>query len=266
MATESDQRLFRGRRLAGAAAAGVVLAGFASIVWHAYDVGQGSGSIETTPIIAADQAPVKTRPDDPGGMDVPHRDKLIYNRLDPAAGDDETVENLLPPPEALLPAPSEKSPAENAPANADTAPEPAEEVAPSRITPAQTDSARAPSIRENVPPAAPEIAARPPEPAPAAPEAPAWESAQAANLATSARVQLLSVRSRSAALEAWTRVLASQEDLLGNLSPHVERAEIAGKGVFYRLQAGPLPDKAAAERLCRELNARDQGCLAVGGG
>jgi len=41
------------------------------------------------------------------------------------------------------------------------------------------------------------------------------------------------------------------------------RVDLGEKGVFYRVQAGPLADAAAAERLCAELKERKQGCIVV---
>ena len=43
----------------------------------------------------------------------------------------------------------------------------------------------------------------------------------------------------------------------------MKRADLGDKGVFYRLQAGPLSDAAAAETLCGKLKQRNVGCLIV---
>ena len=66
------------------------------------------------PLIKADNAPVKMRPEQPGGMAVPHQDKLIYDRLKADTGNTETaaVERLLPPPENPLPRPEAPPPPE----------------------------------------------------------------------------------------------------------------------------------------------------------
>jgi hypothetical protein len=57
-------------------------------------------SLPTTdapPLIQADQTPYRVRPDNPGGTNFPHQDKLIYGRLAP--GTEQPVERLLPAPE-----------------------------------------------------------------------------------------------------------------------------------------------------------------------
>ncbi len=49
------------------------------------------------PLIRADFGPVKVRPEKPGGMEVPDRDKLVYQRMQSGAPEPR-VERLLPPP------------------------------------------------------------------------------------------------------------------------------------------------------------------------
>ncbi len=53
---------------------------------------------EAPPILIADESPYKVRPDNPGGMVIPHQDKLIYGRITPQQ--QQTPERLLPQPEA----------------------------------------------------------------------------------------------------------------------------------------------------------------------
>ncbi len=52
-------------------------------------------------ILKADNTPFKTRPDDKGGMQIPHQDKLIFNTVS-ADGKPVTVERILPGPEQPL--------------------------------------------------------------------------------------------------------------------------------------------------------------------
>jgi hypothetical protein len=61
-----------------------------------------------TPVIAGSAEPYKERPVDPGGVDVPFKESLVYNDLKPAPGQTppQRVERLLPPPEEPLPKPA----------------------------------------------------------------------------------------------------------------------------------------------------------------
>lgn len=56
-------------------------------------------SLGEVPTIQPETAAIKERPADPGGLDVPHQDATVYDRLDKRAASREKVEQLLPPPE-----------------------------------------------------------------------------------------------------------------------------------------------------------------------
>ncbi len=59
------------------------------------------------PIIQPEAGPFKVRPENPGGMVIPHQDKLIYGRIAPEQY--QPVERLLPPPEQpVIPAGQEQ--------------------------------------------------------------------------------------------------------------------------------------------------------------
>ena len=75
------------------------------------------------------------------------------------------------------------------------------------------------------------------------------------------QVQLASVRSPEAAREEWDRLKRENPDLLGKLTAIPVRADLGDKGVYYRIQAGPFADAAAAERICGELKRRNIGCI-----
>ena len=107
----------------------------------------------------------------------------------------------------------------------------------------------------------PEVAAERPRAAPtlAAIEPPPQDGAGEVSL-----IQLGSLRSRDSALREWDRLKGPHSDLLGPLGPQIQKVDVgAGRGVFYRLRAGSVAGRAAAERLCADLNARKVQCLPV---
>ena len=110
----------------------------------------------------------------------------------------------------------------------------------------------------------PEIAASPP---PAVTKESPSEAPEAGEnaAASGAKVQLYSARSRDGALAAWARLSSDEKDLLGSLTHRAVKVEISKRGVFHRLRAGPLADKAAARRLCRLLKGRGRDCLVLAG-
>ncbi|MBI2236889.1 MAG: SPOR domain-containing protein [Magnetospirillum sp.] len=236
------------------------------------------------PVIKADDRPIKVRPDDRGGMQVPNQDKLVYERMDGGEGDGR-VERLLPPPEqpkapprnggptAALPSSKPvatemiKPPAKGEPPAPRAVPQPkvaVQAVAPPAVVPpiagpvtAPAPIAPAPSAVKAPPPkvavaAPPQVAAvTPPPPAAAAPKAPA---------AGDYVIQLGAVRAADAAEKEWGRIQKANHDLLGALKPDIMRVELEGKGTFWRVRAGPLSE-AAARQLCTELSGRGQGCI-----
>ncbi len=84
-----------------------------------------------------------------------------------------------------------------------------------------------------------------------------------ANMAGAFQIQLVSVPSEEAANTEWKRITRKHQDLFANLSPAVTKAELPEKGTVYRLRAGPLPDKAAADALCASLAAERTGCIVI---
>lgn len=75
-----------------------------------------------------------------------------------------------------------------------------------------------------------------------------------------ARVQLAAVKSESAAQAEWTKMQKAHPDLLGNLTLTVQSVDKNGT-TFYRIQAGPVADRAAAKQLCASLKGQGQDCI-----
>jgi tetratricopeptide (TPR) repeat protein len=73
-------------------------------------------------------------------------------------------------------------------------------------------------------------------------------------------VQLSSQRDEDAAWTAWDQLSKRHGELLGGRDAAVVRAELDGKGVFYRLRVHRLASRSEAERLCSRLKARGTAC------
>lgn len=96
----------RRRGLLGLGASVVGIAAFAGVVLYAYKGHDRTGPDGGPPLLEADSTPTKLRPEQPGGMEVPHQDKLVFDRLNHGGKEGKPpVEHLLPPPEAPLPRP-----------------------------------------------------------------------------------------------------------------------------------------------------------------
>jgi len=84
-------------------------------------------------------------------------------------------------------------------------------------------------------------------------------------MAAAWRVQLAAFRAAADAEAAWARFKARHGAVLSGLSPHYEQVDLGPKGVFHRLQAGPVADRDAARALCTRIReaAPGQPCLVV---
>lgn len=292
---DRDEPSGRGGGLSTSLMVGVALGALlvAGVGWYAFKGPGGAelpdGQVQT---VKADATPYKLKPDNPGGMQVENQDKLVYDRVAKGAAP-KREENLLPPPEepkappkAVAKAPEPKAPEPKAPEA--KAPEPkAAEKAPEK-TPEKTMETIVKEANEAPRPAAPSAdaaalaaavtaaTAKPAEPAVTKPpETKAPEPKQevaavapaapapAAVPAGAFQVQLVSVPTEEAAQSEWKRISGRHQDLFAALTPAVTKADLGEKGIYYRLRAGPLADKAAADQLCAALAADKIGCIVV---
>lgn len=74
---------------------------FSGLISFAYNQGAETGVNATTPVVTADGASYKEKPENPGGMDVPFQDAVVFDQLQgqEAKPGEDTIESLLPPPE-----------------------------------------------------------------------------------------------------------------------------------------------------------------------
>ena len=246
---EADPPPRRVLRIVGAL---LIMALFAGGLWFAYVEGArhmaGTGGSSDIPLIRADTRPMKVKPAEPGGMPIPDRDMLIYGQNRPM------VEHLLPPPEQPMALPAPPPPATTSAAQAPAGASQA--VAPPAVAPgsntAPAVAAARPEQSAGLPPANP-------HPMPSKPP----EAVSQPGTAGGVRLQLGAVRSEGVAREEWARIKRSNPDLLGRLTAVAIRADLGDKGVYYRIQAGPVGDPATAERLCGELRQRHLACIIV---
>jgi hypothetical protein len=281
------------RRLLAPVLAVVGLMVFFAIVWFAWTSGQNTTSEGGMPLVKADNAPVKMRPEQPGGMAVPHQDKLIYDRLKAETGSTEAaaVERLLPPPENPLPRPEtppppeaiEEPPTSGLPPSAMDTPAPQTSGLPEAPVRQPAPPPPAPPVAAPAPPPPPVVAARPaPPPAPPAaapprvlaPPPPAASPTQTAALpppsappASSSgggnfRLQIASVKSEDAARAEFQRLQKRYPEALGGLGVAYVRVDLGDKGIYYRVQAGPV-DEARATSICSSLKSQSVGCILV---
>lgn len=329
-----------------AVAAGVLLIAaivLAAVIFFTYP---GSDDADTVPVIQADARPFKVIPEDPGGMEIPHRDSTVFsslrnsttadeirvenlfddeeteepmprsqlfaglntedemNEIDPAAGTEELLDEGVSGEKEMFGDMKEKSSGEfsatrptvedsmekaaNAAAEDLMAEEesfekveliqPKEEAADAAPAVTSTTVAPTPSIvakkAEPVKEAAPVMEARlemKPEPKPAPkPEQKlaALKETPKTDMVTGQAdgthyVQIGAVKSAAAAETGWGAYQKEYSPVLSGMDHRIQRADLGEKGIYFRIQAGPL-SKSQADSVCSQIKAQKPGgCIIV---
>jgi SPOR domain len=224
------------------------IASFGSVVWwaHNQDVKAGGKGLEPL-VVQAPPTPSRIKPDNAGGLVPPNQDKEVFNRIAPGAVPTQP-EKLLPvstnpklPPNGL-PAPAAPKPADAdatkpgtaAPAASSPTPPPANTVQPTDVKPGTTEAG--PSIASLID-----------------------------NLSGPTggwRIQVASVKSEDIAKSTWARLQSAHGDVMASLRMQAVRVDLGDKGVWYRVQAGPLDEKQA-QSICGTLKTRKTDCVPV---
>jgi hypothetical protein len=131
-------------------------------------------------------------------------------------------------------------------------------TAPAKLPPSQPIAKIAPT-----PAAKPAVTVVPPKPTPVIAKKTTPSNAAKPVAGKGYRVQTASLRSAGAARRAWARQVKQSGGVLAGLTLFVKRVEIPKKGTYFRVQAGPLLDKTAAQRVCTSLKRRKIGCFVV---
>lgn len=151
-----------------------------------------------------------------------------------------------------------------------------EETAPSDAPTAETDLAestppeapaepdREPEVMEQPAAAEEKQSALAPEAAPETAPATARAGERVISLNDSFRVRLASYRKPANADKGWSILSHKYLELLGSVNYAVPKVDLgADKGIFHRLEAGPLGSLAEAQAICAELKSHGDSCLAV---
>lgn len=253
----------------------IVVVIFAGVLWYAYPDSAENYDAADVPVIKADATTYKFTPDDPGGMEVRHQDSTVFNPLVKKPAED--IERLLPKPEEPLnkqdaiqagdTKPADVKPAQEAGLNLAPAAEDGGEGAEKVVSKEDTD--KSPTLTELATAKAPEgPEAEPAQEKPAAkveekeePKAEAKkETAVASTGAAGFYMQLGAFRDTSKVDEEWAKMQKKFPKSLGGLSKRIEKADLGGKGTWYRLHAGPVAESKAKE-ICTALKADGAGCM-----
>jgi hypothetical protein len=255
----------------------IALAALGGIIWYAYPRGAEKYTNVDVPLVKADTAPIKAAPANPGGMEVRHQDSTVFDPLQKNPGAE--VEKLAPTPEepmdreqaikdleAKLPvvAPSTVPPPLNPPVKdanngAEKIMPKAEDVSPPPVAvPPQPAVVK---IASAAPPPEAEVKKEQPQEDDATDEATDKPAAAPAASGAKYEVQLGSYRETADAKKDWDRFQKKYAGYLGKLKMRLVKADIPGKGTYYRLRAGTI-SKDRAHEICDALKSdHGVGCI-----
>lgn len=270
-----------------AVAAGVLVFAavvLAAVVFFTYPADDKEAQ-DSVPLIQADARPFRVAPDDPGGMDIPHRDSTVFSTLRSSGLPDDTgVENLLADDTTEEPMPRSQLFAglntEDGQDESTIEPSASTEELLNQGTEGSedlfADTNAAQQQVEDKFSAQDSVAGEPAKPVDSSTavdsdaeklaairEEPLAKPAEKIVPSGTHYVQLGAVQSADAAEKGWSSFQKEFAQLSG-MDHRVQRADLGGKGIYYRIQAGPLGKEEAAA-LCAAIKAQKPGgCLVVG--
>lgn len=261
----------------------------AALAWAISDRMSGTeeayNANEPVPYVTAEDEPIKIKPDDPGGLDVPNRDKYVYKSLGEEEPENE-AEQLLPPPEEPLERPTPPDEMETA-ADSSSTPSPSDlgvmSVEPASGTSgdmthetpvAALDTEGAAGADQSASMTASVVTPAPPKPmrqaavekttTQATTQAAAQPTTNGASAPTGRfLIQIASTQEETAIEREWRRLLVHHSEVLGEKQKYVKRADLGEKGIWYRLQVGPFAERDDASAACETLKASRVGCFVV---
>lgn len=252
----------------------IALSFMVGVVWKLY-VGGSSPDGQEVPIVRADDNPFKVSPDDPGGMDIPHKDSTIFSSLNNDR-EEGGVENLLADDDEEEPMPRSQLFAglnTDADVEADMEEEPSEAELGTGV---EEDQERLEQMTEDAEAIFEEVMdegveAIVPAPTEELQEEVVTEEPTSKPVskplvlnpqATTGDyyVQVGSVKSAEGAEAEWKKY-TSKYNMLSDFSHRIEEADLGTKGIYYRIQAGPMSKEQAAS-TCNSIKKIDPaGCL-----
>ena len=196
--------------------------------------------------IAPTQKPVKVRPENPGGLQIPDQDKVIYSRISQDAIPAK-VEKLFP---------DEEKPV--MPVVVSDVPDVQEPEVIEKVEVKVVQASEPLEIKEELSPIKAEEIVLPKQekvetkvPEKVKIEAPKGEW----------KVQLFSSADKAKVEKQWQVISQKQKALVSDMPMQIVPAQIAGKGTFYRLQVGAFETREMAANLCAKLKKQKQDCI-----
>lgn len=222
--------------------------GFIGLSWYAYLSSTKPKAIGSLEILRPDNDVKKVAPEDPGGMVISGMDKSIYDSIS-ASNNNETdkKDNLLPPPEEPIIEDKKRQNHEEVSIN-----ESNEET--KTITDKEFKDEIGKKNSKNMIKSDVSVKEE---------HNPIMEKNYSLNTIKPKGyyVQIGSFKKASDAEQTWKNIHKKHQKTLGKVGHYIEYKDLGEKGVFFRLQAGPLDTESLARMHCNKLKNCGLSCF-----
>ena len=232
------------------------LVSISGLVWFALNQGDLIGERQDLPLVKAENSPIRVKPDNPGGLEVPNRDRLILKNLETANPSKLGVpEKLIPRAESPI-FTNNKEASLGAPDNEKISKDKEveqkqEKIKTSKLKRKSSELKKSEGYnkgqdkkRQKNKPLTIETKQR------------------VISKATTHRVQLASLAKQKAADQFWKQMKKKHPTLFGEMLGRTVKIKLKSKGTFYRVQ-GDAISRNTAEKICKIMKTKKQACLVV---
>ena len=232
------------------------LVSISGLGWFALNQGDLIGERQDLPLVKAENSPIRVKPDNPGGLEVPNRDRLILKNLETANPSKLGVpEKLIPRAESPIFTNNKESSLaapDNEKISKDKGVEQKQEkIKTSKLKRKSSELKKSEGYnkgqgekRQKNKPLTIET------------------KQEVISKAATHRVQLASLAKQKAADKFWKQMKKKHPTLFGEMLGRVVKIKLKSKGTFYRVQ-GDAISRNTAEKICKIMKTKKQACLVV---
>ena len=232
------------------------LVSISGLVWFALNQGDLIGERQDLPLVKAENSPIRVKPDNPGGLEVPNRDRLILKNLETANPSKLGVpEKLIPRAESPI-FTNNKEPSLAAPDNEKISKDKGVEQKQEKIKTSKLKR-KSSELKESE-----GFNKGQDEKKQKNKQLTIETKQEVISKAATHRVQLASLAKQKAADKFWKQMKKKHPTLFGEMLGRVVKIKLKSKGTFYRVQ-GDAISRNTAEKICKIMKTKKQACLVV---
>ncbi|MBN8828586.1 MAG: SPOR domain-containing protein [Sphingobacteriia bacterium] len=240
---------------------------FGALGWYVYKANTRIKTVDELEVIKAENKETKKQPEEPGGMVVHDMDKSIYDNLSSSVDKQQKVERILPAPEEPITYEKDVTKKQSVHVDADKQELHEHVEVEEKITEVnQDDFNNEKVIREaggkdsfdNQLKIVPKETSKS--------DLIKKEQEIKRKLSTQKKgnyIQVGSFKSEPDAIKTWKDYNKKYSNIIGTNGYYIEKKDLGSKGVFYRLQIGPVSSESQARLMCQKLISCNKQCILV---